>query len=109
MDGAPQITPAEASDLIAAGALAVDVREAEEWEAGHLDGAEWIPLGLLGGRIEELPRDRPVVVVCRTGSRSGYVADALHGSGIDVRNLAGGLKAWTAAGLPLDPPDGLVL
>lgn len=109
MEGAPHIPPAEASDLIAAGALALDVREAEEWAAGHLDGAEWIPLGELGGRLDEVPRDRPVVVVCRTGSRSGYVADALAGAGFDARNLAGGLRAWTAAGLPLVPAGGIVL
>jgi rhodanese-related sulfurtransferase len=109
VDGAPQLTPAEASELLSGGAFALDVREVEEWDAGHVEGSRWIPLGRLGGQLEGLPRDRVIVVVCRTGSRSGYVADALAGMGIDARNLAGGLHAWTRAGLPLVPAGGYVL
>lgn len=109
MDLAPQLTPAQAGAALAEGAVAVDVREPEEWEAGHVDGALWIPLGELQARAGELPRDRPLVIVCRTGARSGYAADALVAAGYDASNLAGGLFAWTAAALPLVPAGGYVL
>ncbi len=82
MDPAPEIAPADAAEEIAAGALVVDVREQVEWDAGHISGAVLIPLGELGGRVAELPRDRRMVIVCRTGSRSGYAADALHVAGL---------------------------
>jgi rhodanese-related sulfurtransferase len=109
MGPAPEIVPAEAAEEIAAGALVVDVREPVEWDAGHISGASLIPLGELGSRVEELPRGRRMVIVCRTGSRSGYAADALHGVGYDVANLRGGLFAWAAGSLPLEPEGGYVL
>ena len=90
MEPAPEIAAADAAEEIAGGALVVDVREQVEWDAGHISGAVLIPLGELGGRVDELPRDRRMVIVCRTGSRSGYAADALHGAGYDVANLRGG-------------------
>jgi rhodanese-related sulfurtransferase len=110
MDLAPQLTPAQAGAVLRDdGAIAVDVREVEEWQAGHMDGSVWIPLGELAARAGELPRDRPLLIVCRTGSRSGYAADALAAAGYDARNLAGGLQRWVAADLPLEPAGGFVL
>jgi rhodanese-related sulfurtransferase len=110
VDLAPQLTPAQAGEALRdEGAVAVDVREAEEWHAGHMDGSVWIPLGDLAARAGELPRDRPLLIVCRTGARSGYAADALVAAGYDARNLAGGLQQWAAAGLPLEPTGGVVL
>lgn len=109
MGPAPEIAPAEAAAEIAAGALVVDVRETVEWDAGHISDAVLIPLGELGSRVGELPRDRRMVIVCRTGSRSGYAADALHNAGYDVANLRGGLFAWAAGSLPLEPADGYVV
>lgn len=110
MDLAPQLSPAQAgAALREGGALAVDVREPEEWAAGHVEGSLWIPLGELQARAAELPRDRQLVIVCRSGSRSAYAADALSAAGWDASNLAGGLHAWTAAGLPLAPAEGYVL
>ena len=109
MDLAPQLTPAQAGAALADGALAVDVREPEEWQAGHVDGSLWIPLGELQARAGELPRDRPLVIVCRSGARSGYAADALVAAGYEASNLAGGLHAWAAAALPLVPDGGYVL
>ena len=109
MDLAPQLTPAQAGTALEEGALAVDVREPEEWQAGHVDGSLWIPLGELQARAAELPRDRPLVIVCRSGARSGYAADALVAAGYDASNLAGGLHAWAAAALPLVPAGGYVL
>ena len=109
MEPAPEIAAAEAAEEIASGALVVDVREQVEWDAGHISGAVWIPLGELGSRVDELPRDRRMVIVCRTGSRSGYAADALHGAGYDVANLRGGLFAWASGSHPLEPDGGYVL
>jgi rhodanese-related sulfurtransferase len=109
MSPAPEIPAAKAAEEIAGGALVVDVREPVEWDAGHISGAMLIPLGELGTRAGELPRDRRMVIVCRTGSRSAYAADALHGAGYDVANLRGGLFAWAAGSLPLEPDDGYVV
>jgi rhodanese-related sulfurtransferase len=110
MDLAPQLSPGEADAAVRdENALAVDVREPEEWQAGRIEGSLWIPLGELAGRAGELPRDRPIVVVCRSGSRSAYAADALVAAGYDARNLAGGLQSWVAAQLPLTPDEGYVL
>jgi rhodanese-related sulfurtransferase len=107
---ARQLTALEASELLASGkALALDVREAEEWGAGRLAESRWIPLSELPARLAELEAAGPLLVVCRTGSRSGYVADALVAQGWQAANLAGGLQAWAAAGLPLEPDGGYVL
>jgi rhodanese-related sulfurtransferase len=110
MELAPQLTPAEAETALRdEGAIAVDVREADEREAGHLAGSVWIPLGELATRVAELPRDRPLLIVCRSGSRSEYAADALVAAGYDARNLAGGLHGWVRADRPLEPAGGFVL
>jgi rhodanese-related sulfurtransferase len=79
----------------------LDVREDDEWEAGHIDGAQHIPLGQLGDRLAELPAGRPIVAVCRSGSRSAAAVRGLKQLGYDAQNLDGGVTAWTRAGLPL--------
>jgi len=109
MGPAPEVAAADAAEEIASGALVVDVREPVEWDAGHIPGSVLIPLGELGARVGELPRDRRMVIVCRTGSRSGYAADALHGAGYDVANLRGGLFAWAAGSHPIEPDGGYVV
>jgi rhodanese-related sulfurtransferase len=96
-----------AADLAEEGALLLDVREDDEWSAGHVAGSVHISMGELGARLGELPTDRRIVAVCRTGARSGAVTDALTGRGYDVVNLAGGLQGWAAEGLPLVADDGL--
>lgn len=78
----------------------VDVREPEEWAAGHIEEAIHIPMGVLGQRQDELARDRTIVAVCRSGNRSGHVVRALRDAGYDAENLEGGMHAWAAAGLP---------
>jgi rhodanese-related sulfurtransferase len=65
-------------------------------------------MGELAHRQAEIPSDRPIVAVCRSGSRSAAVAQALLHAGYEVENLAGGMEAWQSAGLPLDPPGGWV-
>lgn len=103
----PEVDAGEAWVRIADdGALVLDVREPDEWDAGRIEGALHMPLGELGARHGELARERPIVVVCRSGSRSAVATEALIGIGLDAYNLEGGLKAWHSAGHDLDPPDG---
>jgi rhodanese-related sulfurtransferase/glyoxylase-like metal-dependent hydrolase (beta-lactamase superfamily II) len=98
---ASQVDPLAARRLIEAGAVLLDVREADEWDAGHAPDAVSIPMGQVHTRQSELPRDRRIVAVCRVGGRSSAIADALIARGFDAANLTGGMRAWTAAGLPV--------
>lgn len=101
----PDVSVQQAADAAAAGqVLLVDVREHEEWTAGHAPAAVHIPLSALGGT--DVPTDRPVVAVCRSGNRSGTAAAQLAQAGFDVANMAGGMLAWAAAGLPVVTADG---
>jgi rhodanese-related sulfurtransferase len=100
----PEVDPLAAAALVADGAVLLDVREPEEWDAGHAPGAVHVPLGQLPHRIPEHgPR---IVVVCRSGRRSEEAARALIAWGYDALNLAGGMQAWAAAGLPVRDPAG---
>jgi rhodanese-related sulfurtransferase len=92
---------------IADGAYLLDVREPEEWSAGHAPGAHHLPMMQIPARLSEVPTDREVVVVCRSGGRSGQVVAYLMGNGWDnLRNLDGGMREWAAAGRPLLSTDG---
>ncbi len=84
-------------------AIVIDVRENDEWQAGHAPGAVHIPLGELPTRLSELPDTDagPIAVTCRSGGRSSRAVAWLTGQGFDVANLDGGMKAWQAAGKPL--------
>ena len=104
--GVPQITPTEAAERIGQGALLLDVREDDEWTAGHAPEARHLPLGRLEAEHGTLPKDRPIVAVCRVGGRSQRAAVALRGAGYDVANLAGGMQAWAAAGQPVVTDEG---
>jgi DMSO/TMAO reductase YedYZ molybdopterin-dependent catalytic subunit len=91
----------------------LDVREPEEWQAGHAAVATLIRMGEVSARRHELPKEGRIVVVCRSGGRSAAVTDALRSWGYDAVNLSGGMCAWTSAGLPevsepapsVDPDD----
>jgi rhodanese-related sulfurtransferase len=96
-----ELDPEEARRAVGAGAVLLDVREDDEWEAGHAPEAIHIAMGLVVDRIEEIPPDRTVVCVCRVGGRSGAVARVLAGAGYDARNLEGGMLAWELVGLPV--------
>jgi rhodanese-related sulfurtransferase len=102
------IDPSRAAELIEAGADAIDVRRVEEWDAGRIAGARHIEINHLQGEAESVPKDRPVVFYCRSGSRSALAAAAFRLAGWDAYNLEGGIEAWAADGLALDPPDGEV-
>ena len=84
----------------------VDVRYPNEWQAGHIDGAVHIPGDYIFDRVGELDPARPVVTVCRSGSRSAEAAKDLASEGFDVENLEGGIDAWVAEGLPIRTDDG---
>ena len=103
--GGQGIGPREADGLVRAGALLLDVREPGEWRAGHAPGARHIPLGELEGRLGGLPRDRRVVVVCRSGGRSARATALLTRSGYEAVNLNGGMRAWASAGLAVQAGD----
>lgn len=83
------------------GAVLLDVREAREWRTGHAPEARHIPLAQLSARAQELPRNREVFVVCRSGSRSARAAKMLSAQRGDVANVKGGMNAWVRAGLPV--------
>jgi len=76
----------------------LDVREYDEWAAGHAPRATHIPLGQLGARTAEIPQDQEIYVICRSGVRSARAANALAGAGWRAINVAGGMQDWAAAG-----------
>lgn len=101
--GADEVSPGEARERLQQGSVLVDVREPAEWTSGHAPGAVHIPLGQLPARLGELPRDRELITVCRSGHRSAQAATLLRGAGYGrVRNLKGGMSAWAAGGLPVE-------
>ena len=98
---------------VGADAYLLDVRDPEEWLAGHAPDATHVPMMEIPGRAGEVPGDREVVVVCRVGARSAQVVAYLRAQGHETAvNLAGGMVAWQAAGRPVvaaDGADGFVL
>lgn len=76
----------------------LDVRQPDEFRAGHIPGARVIPLGELSSRHGELPRNRTILCVCRSGARSGAAARQLRDQGLNAVNLRGGMIAWQSAG-----------
>lgn len=100
----PDVKPAEVAALNGEGAIViVDVREAWEYAEGHIDGATLVPLGTLEDRLDEIPTDTPVVLVCRSGNRSAQAYTYLMRQGFNnVHNMVGGMLAWEAAGLDVE-------
>jgi len=93
--------------LDAGEALLVDVREPDEWQAGHIAGATHIPLGNITSRASVLPKDREILVICRTGNRSGMAQERLAQAGFtNVTNVAGGITAWAEQGFPITTGEG---
>ncbi len=81
----------------------VDVREQTEYDAGHIPGVKLIPLGQVPARMAEIPKDKTVILTCRSGNRSGQAADFLRQQGYtNVHNMEGGITAWQQAGLPIE-------
>ncbi|MCL5947265.1 MAG: rhodanese-like domain-containing protein [Chloroflexi bacterium] len=91
----------EAHRRYRAGALMVDVRELHEWLEHHIEGALHLPLGELMHRLHELPRDREILLICRSGNRSGRALRLLQAQGFErVSNVSGGMLSWLRAQLP---------
>ncbi|GIP40832.1 rhodanese-like domain-containing protein [Paenibacillus sp. J31TS4] len=92
-----EISPDELAERLASGEalFIVDVREPQEWAAGHLSGSLHIPLGQLPQRAGELDREREIILVCRSGNRSGLACELLGEQGFRTVNMTGGLLAWT--------------
>ncbi|HTO72470.1 MAG TPA: rhodanese-like domain-containing protein, partial [Gemmatimonadales bacterium] len=102
LESAPQVTVPELSARAKAGVAILDVRSRAEWDAGHLAGAEHIPLGDLPEHLAKFAPDRPLVVHCQGGSRSAIAVSLLQAAGHrSVANLPGGYGAWSTAGLPV--------
>ncbi len=88
-------------ELVNAGAVLIDVREPDEWAAGHAPEARHIPMGQVEARLDEVPRGVTTVILCRSGARSGTVTQFLNRQGFDALNMSGGMRAWDEAGLPV--------
>jgi rhodanese-related sulfurtransferase len=109
-----EISPADAAREVANGALLIDVRENADRQEGHAPGSRHLSRGIVELEIEEVAPalDTPIICHCGGGSRSALVADSLQKMGYtNVKSLAGGFKAWKAAGLPIEAqtrptPDG---
>ena len=86
--------------------ILLDVRNADEWEAGHAPNARWIPLADLESARFQLPMNRRIVCVCRSGARSARATESLLEWGFEATNMAGGMKAWAEAGFSVVREDG---
>jgi rhodanese-related sulfurtransferase len=104
----PEVSRAEARELIDEGAQLIDVRADHEWEASRIAGATHLPLPELPQRLDEIDKDRQVVVYCRGGNRSSMATDALTDAGYDAVKLSEGIVGWSEEELPLEPEGGYV-
>ena len=87
-------------------AYLLDVREDDEWQAGHAPDAQHIALGRLGELSDRIPRDRDVYVICRSGVRSAHAAQALNAAGWLALNIADGMHGWESAGRAMTSESG---
>jgi rhodanese-related sulfurtransferase len=99
-----EVTPAEAHERVVSGeGILVDVRDPHEWRGGHPVGARHIPLDELSRRVDELPKERPVYVICASGGRSRVAAEMLQQAGFACPiNVNGGTSAWMRSALPME-------
>ena len=98
----PEIDVGELARRRAAGAVLVDVREPDEWVEVRVPGVQLVPLATVADRIDQIPVQGPVHVICRSGSRSLRAAEFLRENGIDAVNVAGGTLAWIEAGYDVE-------
>jgi len=103
-----EVSREEARKLVEEGAQLVDVRADHEWEAGRISGATHLPLPQLPERLDEIDKDRPVVLYCRGGNRSSMATAALTEAGYDAVKLTEGIVGWSEEDLPLEPEGGYV-
>lgn len=104
-----ELDPADVAAKVEAGEIElIDVRRDYEHEAGHIAGSRHVEMNDLTAQAGAIPKDRPVVFYCRGGSRSAMAAEAFSQAGFDAHNMTGGIAAWVAQELPLEPADGTV-
>lgn len=103
-EGVPEVSAEQLGALLRANAVTVlDVRNGSEWEAGHIPGSANFPLGRLAERLHDIPRDRPLVVYCRSGARADVAIGLLQASGFQrVSHLAGDFAGWSAGKRPVE-------
>ncbi len=97
----PSSVPQARIDELPADAVLLDVREDDEWAAGHAPGATHIAMGDIAERLDDVPDDAPLYVICRSGGRSARVTQFLNANGWDAINVAGGMLSWAGAGRPM--------
>ena len=97
----PHVDVAELAEVMASGHTVVDVRQPEEYVNGHVPGAVLLPLQDLPDRVDDLPADRPLHLICRSGARSLAAAEYLADQGLEAVNVAGGMLAWIDSGRPV--------
>lgn len=102
----PSISAHDARAMIDGGALLIDVREMNEWQAGHAPDAVHIPMGELGAAVTSWDKAHPAIFICRSGRRSDNAVAALVQAGYRAINLAGGMQAWQQAGGAVVRADG---
>jgi rhodanese-related sulfurtransferase len=105
-DEVPAVAVQEAISAAASGEYLLDVREQSEWDEVHAPSATLLPMRALRERVGELPEDGRILVICRSGARSGAVTEALVAAGYPAVNVSGGMIAWEAAGGPVVRPGG---
>lgn len=106
MTEVPEVDIEEAVAEMATGAFLLDVREDREVAAGRAPGSVHIALGALADGLDDVPQDRRVLVICRTGARSGRATEFLNRHGFDAVNVAGGMRAWDQAGEAIEDSGG---
>ena len=97
----PESVPSVPAHQVPEGARVLDVRESDEWDAGHIPGAVHIPLAEVPARLDQLAGHDDLIVVCRSGGRSARAVAWLRGHGVEATNLTGGMGAWADAGRPM--------
>ncbi len=95
---AAEISAEEAIERVEAGDWLLDVREQDEWDRGHADGAHLIPMSVIEERVGEIPEGEKLLVICHSGYRSWTVTKALVEAGYNAVSVAGGMDAWQSAG-----------
>ena len=104
-----ELPPEQLAEMLDSGDVElIDVRREHEWQAGHIPGARHVEVNDLPAAAGELPKGTPIVLYCRSGSRSQLAADGLAAGGFDAQALAGGITAWSEEDRPLEPEGGYV-
>src|SRR3954453_23013465 len=104
----PEVSAAEAKEIIESDSQLIDVRTDVEFQAGHIPGSPHVPLADPQRESSSLDQDQPVFIYCRAGNRSGPAADSFAASGWEAHSIEGDLVAWDEAGFELEPDGGSV-